>query len=135
MSDKASTELQKKQETPLRQGVEPTRAGRLFMPPTDILETNDSIVVMADMPGVGPGGVEITLENSVLTVRGTCSDAHRQDANVAYVEYDVGNYERAFAMSNEIDREKIEARMANGVLTLTLAKARPSRKRIEVRTG
>jgi len=127
--------IQKKQETQMQRGVEPTKQGRLFVPPTDIRETNDSIVLTADMPGVKVDGVNITLENDVLTVRGTVADEHRSEAGADYAEYEVGDYQRSFALSDEIDREKIDARMNNGVLTLTLPKTQPSKKRIEVKAG
>ena len=135
MAKTQTKEIQKKQETQMQQGVEPAREGRLFIPPADIRETNDSIVLMADMPGVKPDGVSVTLENSVLTVRGTVSDQHRSEAGAAYAEYQVGNYQRSFAISDEIDRNGIEARMNNGVLTVTLPKTKPSRKQIDVKAG
>jgi len=135
MTETKTAEIQKKQETRMQQGVEPTREGRLFVPPTDIRETADTIVLTADMPGVKPDGVDVTLENDVLTVRGVVSDEHRQGAEPTYAEYEVGDYQRSFSLSDEIDRDKIEARMNHGVLTLTLPKIRPSRKRIEVKAG
>lgn len=128
-------DIQKKQETQMQRGVEPTQQGRVFLPPTDIRETNESIVLTADMPGVKVDCVNVTLENDVLTVRGTVAEEHRSDPGAAYAEYEVGNYQRSFALSDEVDRDKIDARMNNGVLTLTLPKTRPSQKRIEVKAG
>jgi len=128
-------DIQKKQETRIQEGVEPAREGRVFLPPTDIRETNEQIVLTADMPGVKPEGVSVTLENHVLRVQGVLADEHRPDALASYVEYDVGNYQRSFSVSDAIDRDGIEAQMTNGVLTLTLPKTRPSRKRIEVKAG
>jgi HSP20 family molecular chaperone IbpA len=132
MADQESKDIQKKQETQLQRGVESTHQGRLFLPPTDIHETTESILLTADMPGVRPDGVDVMLENNVLTVRGVLPDDHRRDVNATYAEYEAGNYQRSFSLSDEIDRDKIEARMANGVLMLTLPKTRPSQKRIEV---
>ena len=109
MAEKKTREIQKKQETQLQEGVEPAREGRLFVPATDICEHNDSIVLTADMPGVKPEGVKVTLESNVLTVTGTIADEHRRSANAAYAEYEVGNYQRSFAVSDEINRDKIEA--------------------------
>jgi len=128
-------DIQKKRETQMQRGVEPTQQGPLFVPPTDIRETNESVVLTADMPGVRADGVNVTLENDVLTVRGTVADEHRSEASATYAEYEVGNYQRSFSLSDEIDRDKIDARMNNGVLTLTLPKTRPSQKRIEVKAG
>lgn len=115
-----------------QQGVESTREGRLFVPATDIRETNEAIVLTADMPGVTPDGVEITLDNGVLTVRGTVSDAYRREG-AAYAEYDVGNYFRSFSVPDAIDHDGIEAKMNKGVLTLTLPRKQPRQRRIKVK--
>ena len=135
MAEKEDKAIQKKQETALQEGVEPTRQGRLFLPPTDIQETADTIYLTADMPGVKPDGVDVMLESNVLTVRGTLADEHKPDDHATYAEYEVGNYQRSFSLSDEIDRDGIEARMSNGVLTLTLPKTGPQQKRITVKTG
>ena len=135
MVDTKSTDLQKRSETPLERTVEPASEERQFIAPTDIRETNDNIVLTADMPGVKPDGVNVTLENDVLTVIGMVADEHRPSAGAAYVEYEVGNYRRSFSLSDKIDRNRIEARMNNGVLTLTLPKTLPSQKQIEVKAG
>lgn len=135
MADTKSTGLQKRQDAQVQQAVEPASNERLFIAPTDIRETNESIVLTADMPGVKPEGVDVTLENNVLTVRGTVADEYRSAEAPAYEEYESGNYQRSFTLSDEIDRDGIEARMNNGVLTLTLPKTMPSQKKIEVKTG
>ncbi len=125
--------IEKNSDTELQQqGVEPTREGRVFVPPTDIRETDEAIVLTADMPGVKPDGVEVTLDNGVLTVRGTVGDDYRREG-AAYAEYDVGNYHRVFSVPDAIDHDGIEAKMNNGVLTLTLPRKQPRRKRIEVK--
>lgn len=131
-SEKENKNLQQqKKEMQLREGVEPTREGRVFLPPTDICETDESIVLTADMPGVKPEGVDVTLEKNVLTVQGTLADEHLRHG-ATYAEYETGNYQRSFSLSNEIDGGGIEARMSNGVLTLTLPKTKPTRRMIEV---
>lgn len=135
MADTKSTNLQKQQDAQVQQVIEPASNERLFLAPTDIRETNDSIILTADMPGVKPDGVDVTLETNVLTVRGTVADEHRTAAPAAYAEYESGNYRRSFSLSDGIDRNGIEARMNNGVLTLTLPKTMPSQKKIEVKTG
>ena len=135
MADTRSTDLQKRQDAQVQQAVEPASNERLFIAPTDIREANKSIVLTADMPGVKPEGVDVTLENNVLMVRGTVADEHRSAEAPVYEEYESGNYQRSFSLSDEIDRDGIEARMNNGVLTLTLPKTMPSQKKIEVKTG
>jgi len=108
----------------------------IFLPPADICETNDAIVVMAEMPGVGPDEVDITLERRVLTIRGRSSANEHTGYQRVYNEYADGDYERVFTLSEAIDRDKIEATLRDGVLHLVLPKAEPARARkIELKTS
>jgi HSP20 family protein len=108
----------------------------VFLPPADIYETNDAIVVMAEMTGVGPDEVDITLERRVLTIRGRSSANEHTGYQRVYNEYADGDYERVFTLSEAIDRDKIEASLRDGVLHLVLPKAEPARARkIELRTS
>jgi HSP20 family molecular chaperone IbpA len=133
MADEQKTTEIEKRETQLAEGVEPTREGRMFLPRTDIRETDDAILLTADMPGVKPGGVDITLEKNVLTVHGHCG-IEQPDGELAYSEYETGDFQRSFSLSHEIDQDGIKAHMSNGVLTLLLPKAGPTRTRIEVQS-
>ena len=104
-------------------GAERTRARRAFVPRADIYETNDELVVLADMPGVDENSVEITLEKNVLTINGNVELAQPPDTyNLAYAEYDEGDFVRSFTLSNEIDLNRIEAIVKDGVLRLHLPK-------------
>ena len=108
----------------------------IFLPPADICETNDAIVVMTEMPGVGTDGVDITLERRVLTIRGRSSANEHTGYQRVYNEYADGDYERVFTLSEAIDRDKIEATLRDGVLHLVLPKAEPARARkIELKTS
>lgn len=133
MADKEQSEIQK-QEAPLPEGVERTQEGRVFVPSSDIYETNENVVLVADMPGVAADNVDITLENGVLTIKGRVDNV-AVEGDIVYQEYDVGDFQRSFSLSDQIDGEKIQASMNAGVLTVTLPKATPSRKRIEVQAG
>jgi HSP20 family molecular chaperone IbpA len=108
----------------------------LFLPPADIYETRENIVVLAEMPGVAPGGVDITLERRVLTIRGRSGANEYVGYQRVYTEYADGDYERAFTLSENIDRDRIEATLKNGVLHLVLPKAETAKaRRIELKTG
>ena len=108
----------------------------IFLPPADICETNDAIVVMAEMTGVGPDEVDITLERRVLTIRGRSSANEHTGYQRVYNEYADGDYERVFTLSEAIDRDKIEATLRDGILHLVLPKAEPARARkIELKTS
>lgn len=135
MMEERRMDIQKGQEAQIQRGIEPASNERLFMAPTDIRETNDSIILTADMPGVKPEGVDVTLENNILTVKGTVAPEHRPTGNATHAEFEIGNFQRSFSLSDEIDRDGIEAQMNSGVLTLTLPKTMPSQKKIEVKAG
>jgi HSP20 family molecular chaperone IbpA len=106
----------------------------VFLPPADIYETKDHIVVMAEMPGVPSDGVDITLERRVLTIRGRSATSEHSGYQRVYNEYADGDYERVFTLSDNIDRDRIEATLRDGVLHLTLPKAEAARaRRIELK--
>jgi HSP20 family protein len=111
------------------QVAEPARTARVYSPAVDIVETADSIVLTADIPGVDEKSVEVTLENDVLRLEGHATAPAHQGFRLSAAEYGVGDYRREFSISSEIDREKIRATVRNGVLRLTLPKAEPARKR------
>ena len=75
----------------------------VFVPPADIYETGDNIVVLAEMPGVAPDGVDITLERRVLTIRGRSAVNDYAGYQRVYNEYADGDYERVFTLSENID--------------------------------
>jgi HSP20 family molecular chaperone IbpA len=101
----------------------------MFLPPADIYETSDSIVVMAEMPGVGHDGVDITLERRVLTIRGRSTANEHTGYQRVYSEYTAGDYERVSTLSDAIDRDRIAATLEDGVLHFVLPKAEPARAR------
>ena len=133
-----STELQaqeaEKQEL-VESGVERTRERRAFVPRVDIYETNDAIAVVADMPGVDADSLDISLEQSVLTINGYIRDVHPEGYTLAYAEYRTGDYVRSFTLSNQIDQSKIEATVSDGVLRLHLPKVELTTRKIAVYAG
>jgi HSP20 family protein len=126
-------EIQKKEvQTPER--IERTWAKRTYSPQVDIVERKEDIVVIADMPGIDETSVDINLEKNVLSIYGRVEDENIPNHNQVYTEYDVGDYERVFTLSDEIDREKIEATVKNGVLRIVLPKAEKAKtKKIAVK--
>lgn len=105
-------------------------------PATDIFETDDQVVLVADMPGVGPGDVEVTLERRVLTIRGYANPAAPEGYRQVYGEYGTGDYERVFTLTEDIDQDDIRATTGNGVLRLELPKAASAKpRRIEVKAA
>jgi HSP20 family protein len=124
----AEKEMQKREaSSPVE--TERTTARKVFIPRVDIHETKDAIVLTADMPGVDEKSIDITLEKSVLTLSGRVEPDTYEGHRAAYAEYEAGDYERAFTLSDEINRDGIEASVKNGVLKLTLPKAEPVKLR------
>jgi HSP20 family protein len=118
-----------KKEAQAPERVERTWAKRSYSPQVDIVERKEDIVVVADMPGVDEKSVDINLEKNVLSIYGRVSDDAVQNHSPVYAEYGVGDYERVFTLSDEIDREKIEATVKDGVLRIVLPKAEKAKSR------
>jgi HSP20 family molecular chaperone IbpA len=124
-----------KKDTDTPKGIEHTRSKRLYTPDVDIIERRDDIVVMADMPGVDENSVDVTLENNVLTIYGKIDTEIPEKHELYISEYGIGDYQRIFNINEEIDRDKIEALVKNGVLKIILPKSEALKtKKIEVKT-
>ncbi len=129
-----STILDKVEKKELESKQEKTVPGKHYVPYTDIFETDDSLMVVMEIPGVERKDVDINVEKNVLTVEGLINFSKYDDLKPVYTEYNVGHFSRSFSLSNEIDQGAISARVEDGVLTLTLPKAKEAAmRRIEVR--
>ena len=118
------------------QGTETTRPGYYYIPDVDICEYPDKLMLWADMPGVSEKNVEVVLKDNNLTLAGTVLPAVYNNLSPVYTEYNVGNYFRQFALNENIDESRIQARMRNGVLEVELPKSeRAKPRKIEVRTA
>ncbi len=123
-----------KRKTEQVEKVERTHDRNVFIPVVDIYETNDEIILMAEMPGVDEKSIDVTLDNDILTIRGRAADENPEGYELVYSEYEVGDFERSFSINESIDADKIEAQYTNGVLTVKLPKAEPAKaKKIEVK--
>ncbi len=120
-------EVQQKREVQSKE--EATVPARVFLPTTDIFETDQALAVVMEMPGVNKDKVEINLEDGVLTIEGKIDFSKYQDLQPVYTEYNIGNYRRSFTLPETIDQEKIKAEMSDGVLMLSLAKAEKAKPR------
>jgi HSP20 family protein len=126
-------EIQQQENAPADE-MERTRARRCFVPKADIYETEKEIVVLADIPGANEKKVDITLEKNILSISATIEPVRTSGFDITYAEYEEGDFQRSFRLSDEIDREKIEASVRDGVLRLTLPKLKQATsKKITVR--
>ncbi len=125
-----STEVTKAPEqTPAEAGVEATRNRPLWRPLTDVVETPDGVTLMVELPGVAAEQVDVALEKRVLTIRARSGVTGPDKLRLVHAEYEPGDYERAFTLSEDFDAERIEAEMKNGVLTLRLPRSEAAQPR------
>jgi len=118
---KPKQEVDKKQET--------TVPARIFLPTADIFETDQSLTVVLEMPGVDKTGVEISVENDVLKIEGRIDFSKYSGLQPVYTEYNIGNYVRSFRVSSKIEQSKISAELKDGIVTLVLPKAPEAKAR------
>lgn len=103
-----------------------------WMPPVDVMETTGEVRIVAELPGVKPDGIRISVENNVLILAGekTRTQMSENDGERAHrFERVYGAFERRFTVPQTVDAEKIEARYEHGVLTLVLPKAEKAKPR------
>lgn len=108
--------------------------GRRFRLPLDAYVTPEEIVVMANMPGVKPEDVEITIEGDTLSIRGA-RQAPLENVNYVLQERTYGEFQRTLTINVAVDADKAEAKFENGLLTLTIPKSEAAKpKTIQVRS-
>ena len=122
MADTESKALQAKEKAEVTTPAEETRPGLVFTPAVDIFETEKEIALLADMPGVKAGDLNIDLHENVLTLDGEVNAPEGADEVDVIREYRTGKYRRQFTLSQMIDQSKIDAEMKDGVLRLRLPK-------------
>jgi HSP20 family molecular chaperone IbpA len=104
------------------------------VPPVDIYETDDELVLLADLPGVETDSLEIRIDRGTLTLQARAR--HMINDEPIYREYRLTGFYRQFSMPEEFDPDRAEAVMKNGVLTLKLPRAEKARpRRVEVRAS
>ena len=106
---------------------------RHVTPPVDIYETEDGLTVIADLPGVEKDGLNVHVDEDVLTIEGR---VYRQEKTPTVAEFGLADYFRQFRLSEMIDPGRISAELRHGVLTIQLPKLEAVKPRqIEVKVG
>jgi HSP20 family protein len=106
--------------------------------PIDVYRTDEHVVLHADIPGVDPGSIDVSVDNNVMTIRAERTPRGREGAEWLARERTTGTVVRALSLGDEIDTTRITATYDNGVLTLTMPvaeKALPRRIRIQTASG
>lgn len=101
-----------------------------WLPPVDIFEDHDGLKMVAELPGVRPEDVKLSIENGVLTIRGEKKQvAEEESERVHRYERSYGAFERTFTLPTTVDADRIEARFENGLLTVRLPKVEKAKPR------
>jgi HSP20 family protein len=105
-------------------------AGRPWAPAVDIYETENELVLKADLPDVDQKNIDVRVENQTLTISGE-RKFESEDSGKGYhrIERSYGNFSRSFAVSNSFDTDKVAATYRNGVLSVTLPKKEAAKPR------
>ena len=99
-------------------------------PPIDIYETDTAFLLFADMPGVAPDGLDVMVERNTLRIRGRADELTGEPE---YQEFELGEYRSTFAITDDLDTERISAALRDGVLRIEIPKSERLRpKRIPV---
>jgi HSP20 family molecular chaperone IbpA len=125
-----SKEMQvQEQEMVKSNGSERMRARPIFIPRSDIYETEYNVVVTLDMPGASEDAIDVTLEKNILTINANSTHGAPEGYELGFAEFRTGDYERSFRLTDQIKRDDIEALYKDGVLKLTLPKAEVAKPR------
>jgi HSP20 family protein len=101
-----------------------------WIPACDVFEDKDAVKIVAEVPGVRPEDVKLSIENNLLTIRGEKrQQAEEKSERVHRYERSYGAFERTFSLPTTVDPERIDATCTNGILTVTIPKAERARPR------
>ncbi|MBA3464957.1 MAG: Hsp20/alpha crystallin family protein [Deltaproteobacteria bacterium] len=106
------------------------RPATAFAPAFEVKETSEAFVVKADLPGVSEADLDIAVHNNVLSVSGSrAAEERKEGESYALYERQFGSFSRSFSLPDMADGERVEAKLENGVLTLTIAKKAEAKPR------
>lgn len=109
---------------------------RSLLPRVDVFEDDAGITLLADLPGVPKDKLELKVEGDTLWVEGTVQPQTPEGLEAVYAEVRVPRFRRSFALSRELDTQRIDAGLKDGVLTLRIPKAAHAQpRRIAIQAG
>jgi HSP20 family protein len=122
--------------TEVTKQAQSARNGAALMPPVDVVEDANGIILYADLPGVPKDKLNLHVEADTLTIEGEVSIATPDGLEASYAEVGVPRYRRVFTLSKELDAGKVSAELSQGVLKLHIPKAEHAKpRRIEIQAG
>lgn len=112
------------------------RGAMSLLPPVDVMEDENGITVIADVPGATRESLSLRIDGDTLSLEAPIGLELPEGMEPVYAEVRAAHYRRSFTLSGELDRDRIQASLKDGVLRLELPKREEARpRRIEVRTG
>ena len=119
-----------------REQQQPQQPQRTVVPPVDVYEDESSITLLADLPGVSRDQLNVRVDGDTLVLEATATTVGPENLELVYGELQCPAYRRQFTLSRELDTQRIEAQLRDGVLRLTIPKAEEARpRRIQVQVG
>lgn len=115
--------------------VEARPERQVVAPRCDIYESDQAVIVTAEMPGVSPDAVDVTLERNVLTLQGRTRTSAPSGLRLLWREFEPVDYRRSFELGSAAEGAGIQAVMQNGVLRVEVPKRVPVQRRITVTAG
>ncbi len=109
--------------------AEPNRCECYYQPDVDIYKQEDAIVLLADLPGAAPETIEVDYHDGELSIQAEVKPRQETDTAMLRREYGIGNYRRAFRITEPVDAEQISAEFTHGVLTVQLPKVQAAKPR------
>jgi len=107
-----------------------------LLPPVDVVEDGSAITLWADLPGVAREGLHLQVDGDQLAIEGEVSLPLPEGMQASHAEVGLNRYRRVFTLSKELDTQRIEAHLSQGVLRLRIPKAEHARpRRIEVQAA
>jgi HSP20 family protein len=100
-----------------------------WIPSFDVSETKDNVVVKAEVPGMDPKDIDISLADGILTLRGEKKDREEKEENYYLTESRYGSFSRSIRLPHEVQSDKIKANYKNGVLKVTMPKSEEAKKK------
>ncbi|MGD0955446.1 MAG: Hsp20/alpha crystallin family protein [Candidatus Acidiferrales bacterium] len=121
------------------QGRSDSSALTAWAPAVDIYETENELVLKADLPDINEKDLDVRIENNMLTIRGERKFEQKvKEDNYLRIERTYGSFSRSFSLPNTVSTEGIKAEYKNGVLTVELAKraeSKPKQVKVNIKTN
>ena len=110
-----------------------------FSPRLEVSETKDNIIISAELPGIEPEAIDISLDRDTLTIRGEKrADKEEKGRRFMHIERSYGAFQRTIPLPSQVDEDRVDASFKHGVLKITLPKTRPAHahgKQFKIRSG